>query len=614
MKIFLNNIRFIILMGVILSFAGCIEDDAELPKVVAGFTYTVNETGTVTFLNTSTKATKFVWDFGDEETSTEINPVKTYIPGTFFVSLTASNVAGASNVFKDTLTIVIKDKITLPITFDNTNVDYEVTTFNGASFAIVDNPNVSGTNNKATKVGALTNSGVAFEGMFMDLATQIDLASKKTIAMNVLATAPVTLLLKLEEGTAAAVEVTANHGGTGWENLKFDFTSSAKYSRLTLFVDGPGTTAGVFHIDDIEQKTTEALTAPTTAAPTPPTRAASDVISIYGGTYTNLAGVNYSPNWGQSPPVVVNPSFNPGNGNLALAYTNLNFQGTEFASVDASSMEFLHVDIWVASGTNRQIKVSPINNGAGATGAAEVQVNIPLTPGAWNSVDLPKSSFTGMTWNAIQQMIFNGQFNGDGSANTTSRVDIYLDNIYFYKTAGGGGSCPAPPAGEFIVDGGFEANAGCWELIATQSGTSSTIVTNVNNGGTNSARIKTAPAGNPAIKQTRFGVGAILPNTTYVVKFDVRQDAADPVASGAVFKVAAFSEAAEGSGTGAVRHDLVPGDGSVPSAWTTRTLTFTTPGAAANVAGGVSLLIELVGGGPSTTGTIYIDNVSLTKQ
>jgi hypothetical protein len=265
MKIFLNNIRFIILLGVILSFAGCIEDDTELPKVVAGFTYTVNETGTVTFLNTSTKATKFMWDFGDEETSTEINPVKTYVPGTFFVSLTASNVAGASNVFKDTLTIVIKDKITLPITFDNTNVDYEVTTFNGASFAIVDNPNVSGTNNKATKVGALTNSGVAFEGMFMDLATQIDLATKKTFAMNVLATAPVTLLLKLEEGTAAAVEVTANHGGTGWENLKFNFTSSAKYSRLTLFVDGPGTTAGVFHIDDIEQKATEVLCVPESA-------------------------------------------------------------------------------------------------------------------------------------------------------------------------------------------------------------------------------------------------------------------------------------------------------------------------------------------------------------
>lgn len=258
MKISLNYSRLIIAFVVAVSFFGCTDDDAELPKVKAGFTFTVNETGTVTFLNTSSKATKFVWDFGDNETSSEINPVKTYVPGTFFVSLTASNVAGASDIFNDTLTIVIKDKISLPITFDNTNVDYEVTTFNGASFETVDNPSVSGTNNKATKVGALTNSGAAFEGMFMDLVTQIDLATNKTIAMNVLASAPVTLLLKLEEGTAAPVEVTANHGGTGWENLKFNFTSSAKYSRFTLFVDGPGTTAGTFHVDDIEQKATEA--------------------------------------------------------------------------------------------------------------------------------------------------------------------------------------------------------------------------------------------------------------------------------------------------------------------------------------------------------------------
>jgi hypothetical protein len=72
-----------------------------------------------------------------------------------------------------------------------------------------------------------------------------------------------------------------------------------------------------------------------------------------------------------------------------------------------------------------------------------------------------------------------------------------------------------------------------------------------------------------------------------------------------------FSEAAEGSGTGAVQHTLVQGDANVPSTWATRTYTFTT---AANVAGGVSLLIELIGGGPTTTGTIFIDNVSLKKQ
>nr|MDC6365148.1 hypothetical protein [Muricauda sp. AC10] len=66
------------------------------------------------------------------------------------------------------------------------------------------------------------------------------------------------------------------------------------------------------------------------------------------------------------------------------------------------------------------------------TGAGEVLVVVPLTPGSWNSVDLPIGDFTGMTWDSVIQMKFDGQFNGDGSANTDP-FDIYLDNIYFYR-------------------------------------------------------------------------------------------------------------------------------------------------------------------------------------
>ncbi|MEX0289726.1 MAG: hypothetical protein AB3N14_11505, partial [Flavobacteriaceae bacterium] len=171
--------------------------------------------------------------------------------------------------------------------------------------------------------------------------------------------------------------------------------------------------------------------APTSSAPVPPARDAADVISIFGETYSNISGIDYDPNWGQSGHMMVNTGFDPGDGNLALAYPNFNYQGTDFSgnAQDASAMQFLHVDIWVPSGTDRQVKVSPINSG---TGAGEVLVVVPLTPGAWNSVDLPIGDFTGMTWDQVIQMKFDGQFNGDGSANTTS-FDIYLDNIYFYK-------------------------------------------------------------------------------------------------------------------------------------------------------------------------------------
>jgi hypothetical protein len=261
-------------------------------------------------------------------------------------------------------------------------------------------------------------------------------------------------------------------------------------------------------------------------------------------------------------------------------------------------MEFLHVDIWVASGTNRQIKVSPINNGAGATGAAEVQVNVPLTPGAWNSVDLPKSSFTGMTWNAIQQMIFNAQFNGDGSANTTSRVDIYLDNIYFYKSSGGGGST------NLITNGGFESGDASWILFPNGGATS--ISSTENNGGTKSAKIESGKFDNPGLKQERFAAGTVLANTQYEVKFDVKQQA---LADGAIVNAFVFSETSNSNP--AVQHPLTPITLSQGN-WSSNTLTFTT---ASDVSGGISLLIEVVcGGADSCNGVVFIDNVSITKK
>ncbi len=108
-----------------------------------------------------------------------------------------------------------------------------------------------------SNVGAITNSGAAFEGFFFDLGQDIDLSTDQSITMKFWATAPIDILLKLEEGTAGAAEVTASHGGTGWEEIYFTFNSLASYSRFTMFVDGPGTTAGTFYMDDVEQINTD---------------------------------------------------------------------------------------------------------------------------------------------------------------------------------------------------------------------------------------------------------------------------------------------------------------------------------------------------------------------
>lgn len=172
--------------------------------------------------------------------------------------------------------------------------------------------------------------------------------------------------------------------------------------------------------------------APTTNADDPESRDAENVISIYGDTYTTVEGINYDPNWGQSGHTQVDPAYDPGTGNTILAYPNFSYQGTEFPAQNAAAMEFLHVDIWVPEGTDRMVKVSPIDNSG--TGAGEVLVTVPLTPGTWNSVDIPIEDFSGMTWQSVFQLKFDGQFNSDGSANTDP-FDLYLDNIFFWKNA-----------------------------------------------------------------------------------------------------------------------------------------------------------------------------------
>ena len=167
-----------------------------------------------------------------------------------------------------------------------------------------------------------------------------------------------------------------------------------------------------------------------------PTLDAGDVVSIYGGSYDNIAN-NYNPFWNQSGSV--DPSYDPGTGNLVLQYANFNYQGTDVASSDLSGMTHLHLDVWVAADNDRMLKVTPISGGSGV---GEFLVEVPLTPGSWNSVDLTKAAFEGMTWEQVFQMKFDGAFNADGSANGAG-WDVYLDNIYFWNDGTGSG----PPSG-----------------------------------------------------------------------------------------------------------------------------------------------------------------------
>jgi PKD repeat protein len=96
----------IVLLGIFA--VGCGGSDSVVPVVTSSFTATVNNTtGAVTFKNTSTNATIYLWDLGDGTTSTQFEPAKTYQTGTYTVKLTASNTAGGTATSENTFTVTL---------------------------------------------------------------------------------------------------------------------------------------------------------------------------------------------------------------------------------------------------------------------------------------------------------------------------------------------------------------------------------------------------------------------------------------------------------------------------------------------------------------------------
>jgi len=152
---------------------------------------------------------------------------------------------------------------------------------------------------------------------------------------------------------------------------------------------------------------------PSVAAPTPPARTASKVISFFSDAYTNISGVNFNPAWGQSTVVTTIQVA----GNSTLKYATLNYQGTEFGATNALTMNKLHLDVWTSDATSLQI--TPIS-----AGPKEKLINAPtILLNQWNSYDIDLSQFTGVDFSSV----FQFKVVGNGT--------VYIDNLYFYDSS-----------------------------------------------------------------------------------------------------------------------------------------------------------------------------------
>ena len=150
--------------------------------------------------------------------------------------------------------------------------------------------------------------------------------------------------------------------------------------------------------------------APTVAAPIP-TVPAGNVISVFSNAYTNIAGTNLNPNWGQTT-VVTQPLIA---GNTTLKYAGLNYQGIQLgSSQNVSGMSFMHIDYWTSNSTSFKTYLI-------STGPVEKSKVLTVPTSGWQSVEIPLSDFSPVNLSDVIQLKFDG--NGD----------IHLDNIYFHN-------------------------------------------------------------------------------------------------------------------------------------------------------------------------------------
>ncbi|WP_034919998.1 hypothetical protein [Gillisia sp. CAL575] len=395
------------------------------------------------------------------------------------------------------------EPVKLPITFDDATVNYTVNGFGAADFGpipaeVINNPDASGINTtaKVLSVNKLQDAQV-WAGASIPLAGPIDFSNSTTVSLKVWSPrAGTPILFKIEDSNSPKdnngnptvfVEIqTSSTMVNTWEEITFDlssiasFDASNSYDTAIVFPDfGTAGKGELFYFDDIKLAAdggtgggTNGGTNPTAAAPTP-TNSAGNVKSIFSDVYSDPAGVNYYPDWGQSTAFeMIDIS-----GNETIKYSNINYQGILTGEVvDASTFEFVHIDVWSADYTSLPFFL--------ISGSGEKSVTLTLIPNQWNSIDIPLSDFTGqgLVISDLKEFKFDVQPNDGGT--------IFIDNLYFHKTGdggdGGGTSGTAPHSPIDFETGGNGANW-TWSVFENDTNPALEFVTNPGASGINTS-------------------------------------------------------------------------------------------------------------------------------
>jgi hypothetical protein len=342
-----------------------------------------------------------------------------------------------------------------------------------------------------------------------------------------------------------------------------------------------------------------------------PTVPAENVISLFSNAYTNVPVDTWATGWLYSTAVLNEIQIE---GDDVKLYTNLNFNGIEFASqtIDATQMTHFHMDIWTPNSTTppAAFKVLLVDFGANGVfgGGDDVSHEVTFTantvPGLetreWVQLDVPLSAFTGLTTRAhLGQLVISGDLS-----------TVYVDNVYFYKEEGGGTepTTPAPtptfPAADVISlfsNPYTNVSVDTWSAVWDQADVADIQIAG------NDTKLYTnlVFAGIEFISQTV--------DATSMTHFRMDIWTPDPTALPAVFKIKLVDFGANGifGGGDDVEHELTLNANSTPPLATGNWVSFDIP--LSNFTGLTTkghLAQLIISGDPNT---VYVDNILFHK-
>jgi flagellin-like hook-associated protein FlgL len=155
------------------------------------------------------------------------------------------------------------DPVTLPVDFEDPDLNYRFEGFEGAVSQIIMNPDPTGENTSSMVMESLKGQGSAFfAGTYIDLDEPIDFSTNKGISISSWspkANIPVRIQIEAGEGIPAQAVDVMTTTASSWETLTADFTNlidpNVDYNRVTVIfdfvVDQPGDST-TYYYDNIQ--------------------------------------------------------------------------------------------------------------------------------------------------------------------------------------------------------------------------------------------------------------------------------------------------------------------------------------------------------------------------